>query len=407
MRNYLLLASVSMLAACGGGTGAQTVGSTAAPVGGSTPTPTGSFVSPVEAKTYAGLGVAQHYDYYTRSDRNGQGGQLYAGDANTVRDSGISVTYDPRDAIFDITISRGKASVSVSGNRFQDPAHRTNFGGAIQPQASVPNLNLPADKGIQYLQTSAGSGNLLLAGTNSADPTVSATYAVGDQAYSSETQTFFYQKPGTTTKYVTYAGYVRNSLGVTQVTDAGSTVPYLKNTYSLDRAAFVYGEITNNNAVPTSGTGTYTGDMLATVVFNPLLDALPNTPTYMQWLSGSQTSIVDFGAKTVKTTLTGTASAPAFDAYTNRNVSLPGGSTFTAHANSTIDLIGKGGFTGSFADASFVRPGMADFPVVIAGSSIDGAFYGPNGEELGAGFRIVGGTPDQRIDILGVMTGKK
>ncbi|MDB5710610.1 MAG: transferrin binding protein-like solute binding protein, partial [Sphingomonas bacterium] len=55
----------------------------------------------------------------------------------------------------------------------------------------------------------------------------------------------------------------------------------------------------------------------------------------------------------------------------------------------------------------FVRPGMADFPLVIAGSSIDGAFDGPNGEELGAGFRIVGGTPDQRIDILGVLTGKK
>jgi len=406
MRNYLLLASVSMLAACSGNTGAQTVGSTA-PVGGSTPTPTGTFVNPVDAKTYTGLGVAQHYEYYTQSNTSGQGGQLYAGDANTVRDSGISVTYDPRDAIFDITISRTKASVSVAANRFQDPAHRTNFGGAIQPQASVPNLNFPADKGIQYLQTGSSSGNILTAGSNSSDPSVSGTYTVGDQAYTSTSQTFFYQKPGTTTKYVTYAGYVRNTLGVTQQTDPGSVTPYYRNTYSLDRAAFVYGETTSNSAVPTSGTGTYTGDMLATVVFNPLLDTAPNTPTYMQWLSGSQTSVVDFGAKTVKTTLTGTATAPAFDAYTNRVVSLPAGSTFTAHANSTIDLVSKGGFTGTFADASFVRPGMTDFPIVIAGSSIDGAFYGPNGEELGAGFRIVGGTPDQRIDILGVLTGKK
>jgi hypothetical protein len=399
MRNYLLLASASMLAACGGGAGVQTVGGTT--VGTSTPTPTGTFVNPTEVKTYTGLGVAQHYEYYTRSDGNGQGGQLYAGDANTVRDSGISVTYNPRDAIFDLTIQRTKAIVSVPGDRFQDPAHRTNFGGALQPQAGVPNLNLPADKGIQYLQSGSSTGGPL------AGYVGGSSYIVGGQGYASTTQTFFYQKPGTTTKYVTYAGYVRNTLSVVQQTDPGSATPYLRNSYSLDRALFVYGETTSNSAVPTSGTGTYTGDMLATVVFNPLLDTAPNTPTYMQWISGTQSSTVDFGKKTVATTLTGTVTAPAFDAYTNGTVSLPAGSTFTAHANSTIDLVSKGGFTGSFADAGFVRPGMSDFNVVIAGSSIDGGFYGPNGEEIGAGYRIVGGTPDQRIDILGVLTGKK
>jgi hypothetical protein len=399
MRNYLLLASVSMLAACGGGTGAQTVSSTA--VGGSTTTTQGTFVTPVDIKTYAGLGVAQHYEYYTRSDSSGQGGQLYAGDANTVRDSGISVTYNPRDAIFDLTISRGKASVSVAADRFQDPAHRTDFGGAKEPQAGVPSLNLPADKGIQYLQSGSGAGPILSAGDNS-------HFTVGGSAYSSTTQTFFYQKPGTTTKYVTYAGYVRNTLSVTQQTDPGSVTPYYRNNYSFDRAAFVYGETTANGAVPATGTGTYTGDMLATLVFNPSLDTAPNTPTYMQWMSGSQSSVVDFGAKTVKTTLTGTVLAPTFDAYTDRTtVTLPAGATFTAHANSTIDLAGKGGFTGTFADATFTGTTLGTFPLVIAGSSLDGAFYGPNGEELGAGFRIVGGTPDQRIDILGVMTGKK
>jgi len=396
MRNYLLLAPISMLAACGGGTGAQTVSSTA--VGGSTTTTQGTFVNPVDVKTYAGLGVAQHYEYYTRSDSNGQGGQLYAGDANTVRDSGISVTYNPRDAIFDLTISRGKADVSVAGDRFQDPAHRTNFGGAKEPQAGVPNLSLA---GIQYLQSGSGTGPILSIGDNS-------QYIVGGSTYSSTTQTFFYQKPGTTTKYVTYAGYVRNTLSVTQQTDPGSTTPYYRNNYSFDRAAFVYGETTANSAVPTSGTGTYTGDMLATLVFNPSLDSAPNTPTYMQWMTGSQSSVVDFGAKTVTTTLTGTVLAPTFDAYTDRTtVTLPGGATFTAHANSTIDLAGKGGFTGTFADAKFTGTTLGTFPIVIAGSSLDGAFYGPNGEELGAGFRIVGGTPDQRIDILGVMTGKK
>ncbi|MDB5711080.1 MAG: hypothetical protein JWL96_3150, partial [Sphingomonas bacterium] len=384
MRNYILLASVSMLAACGGGTGAQTVSSTA--VGGSTTTTQGTFVAPVDIKTYSGLGVAQHYEYYTQSNANGQGGQLYAGDANTVRDSGISVTYNPRDAIFDLTISRAKASVSVAADRFQDPAHRTDFANSVVPQAGVPDLT---SKGVQYLQSGSGTGPVLAAGTNS-------TFTVGGSAYSSTTQTFFYQKPGTTTKYVTYAGYVRNTLSVTQQTDPGTVTPYFKNSYSLDRAAFVYGETTANSAVPTTGTGTYTGDMLATLVFNPSIDTAPGTPTYMQWLSGSQSSIVDFGAKTVKTTITGTVLAPTLDAYTTPLNMLPTGSTLTAHANSTIDLAGKGGFTGTFADAKFARPGMTDFSLLIAGSSLDGAFYGPNGEELGAGFRIVGGTPDQR-----------
>lgn len=387
-----------MLAACSG-TGPQTVSSTA--VGGTTTTAQGTFVAPVDVKTYSGLGVAQHYEYATRSDAGGQSpqiGQLYAGDANTVRDSGISVTYNPRDAIFDLTISRTKASVSVAGDRFQDPAHRTDFANSIVPQAGVPDLT---SRGVQYLQSGSSTGPVLAAGTNS-------TYTVGGSAYSSTTQTFFYQKPGTTTKYVTYAGYVRNTLSVTQQTDPGQVTPYFRNSYSLDRAAFVYGETTANSAVPTTGTGTYTGDMLATLVFNPSLDTAPNTPTYMQWMSGTQTSTVDFGAKTVSTSLTGTVLAPTFDAYTDtKTVTLPAGAIFTAHANSTIDLVGKGGFTGTFTDAQFTGTALGTFPLKIAGSSIDGAFYGPNGEEIGAGFRIVGGTPDQRIDILGVLTGKK
>ncbi|WP_173203779.1 transferrin-binding protein-like solute binding protein [Sphingopyxis sp. BSNA05] len=44
---------------------------------------------------------------------------------------------------------------------------------------------------------------------------------------------------------------------------------------------------------------------------------------------------------------------------------------------------------------------------MIAGSSINGAFYGPDAEELGGGYRIVGGTPDERIDILGTFVGKQ
>ena len=407
MRNLLvLLGAASSLAACSGGsTGAQTLSSNAPPAS-STPTPTpaaATFVSPTESKTYSGLGVAQHYEYATRSDGSGQSGQLYAGDANTVRDSGISVTYDPRSAIFDLTINRPKGIVSVPASRFQDPVHRTAFGGLAQPQASVPNL-APA-KQIQYLEAGSSTGNLLSPATPGYP--AASTYLVGDSGYTSTNQTFFYQKPGTTTKYVTYAGFVRNTLSVTKQIDTGSTVSYLKNNYSLDRAAFAYGELTPNSAVPKSGTGTYTGDMLATVVFNPRPDTDPVAATYFQWIDGSQTSNVDFATLKVNTSFTGTVLAPALDAYTTGLFDLPGGSTFTANATSTIDLAAKGGFSGTVLNAKFVRPGTSDFDIIIAGSSLDGAFYGPNGEEIGGGYRIVGGTPDQRIDILGTFTGKK
>jgi len=401
MRNYLLLASACTLAACAD-TGAQSVGSNAPPAGTptpSSPTPTpATFVNPTESKTYSGLGVVQHYEYNTRSDGNSQGGQLYAGDANTVRDSGISVTYNPRDAIFDVTIARPKGLVSTSAMRFQDPLHRTDFGGLNQPQAGVPQLD-PA-KQIQYLESGSGTGDILSPGNNS-------KYIVGDDTYSSSVQTFFYQKPGTTTKYVTYAGFVRNSLSVLKQTVANTTTTYLKNNYSLDRAAFVYGELTANSAVPKSGTADFTGDMLATMVYNPLPDTDATASTYFQWIDGSQTTHVDFGTLKVTTTLTGTVRGPTFDAYTTNAFSMPNGSTFNASATSLIDLVGKGGFTGTFTSACFATTCSAGNSLLIAGSSLDGAFYGPNGEEIGAGFRIVGGTPDQRIDILGTFTGHK
>ena len=83
------------------------------------------------------------------------------------------------------------------------------------------------------------------------------------------------------------------------------------------------------------------------------------------------------------------------------------GSTFNAFATSAIDLVAKGGFVGAFTSVCFAATCTPGNSLLIAGSSLDGAFYGPNGEEIGAGFRIVGGTPDQRIDILGTFTGHK
>ncbi|QKS01661.1 transferrin-binding protein-like solute binding protein [Sphingomonas sp. CL5.1] len=396
MRNYIILASATALAACGGA-GPQSAGSVGAPSSGGSGS-TGTFVNPTETKTYDAIGGAQHFAYKTRDDGQTQYGELYAGDANTPRDGGITVAYNPRDAIFEVTVNRPLASVSTGTNRFQDPAHRVDFGGLSQPQADVPQL--PAAANIQYLQAGSSSGPVISGG----DPN---HYVVGNDTFTSQVQTFFYQKPGTTTQYVTYAGYVRNTLGVVKQTDPVTKGTYLENSYSLDRAVFAYGERSDNSVVPKTGSASFTGDMLATMVFNPLIDTDPLASTYFQWITGSQTTTVDFAKLSVSSAFNGTVSAAALDAYTNGNYVLPGGTTFTAHGSATIDLVGKGGFTGTIGDAKFTTPGGKDYVVSIAGSSLDGAFFGPAAQEIGGGFRIVGGTPDQRIDILGAYTGKK
>lgn len=407
MRTFLMLGCATALSACGGGTGPQTVGNAAppAPTGGATtPAPTpASFINPAESKTYEGLGSVHSYAYHTDSNKNGQSGQLYAGDATTARDGGISITYNPRDAIFELTITRDKGIVNFANRRFQDPAHRTDFDGLREPQAGVPEL--AAAKQIQYLQFGSSSGPL----RDPADPTypIESDYRVGGVGYASDTSTFFYQKPGTTTKYVSYAGFVRNAFATAEITDPGTTTPYLRQNYTLERAAFVYGERTGNSAVPRTGSATFTGDMLATLVFNPRFDDHVAASTYFQWIDGSHSTAIDFGSLAVTHSFTGRVTAPTIDAYTDGNFDLPAGSIFTAAATSRIDLINKGGFTGSFGSASFTRPGMSNFVVAIAGSSIDGAFFGPAADEIGGGFRIVGGTPDERIDILGAYTGKK
>lgn len=441
MRHWLMLSGAATLAACGGGTAPQTVGGSAPPTSGPAPVPGGgthSFVNPTEIKTYEGVGAVQHYQYSTDSRLydpntglrvidpsqvadpstlkvNGQYNQLYAGDANTVRDSGISITYSPRDAIFELTISRADGNVNVSAFRFQDPAHRTDHGGAREPQAGVPDIDAARPAGtpsrqIQYLQTGSASGDTL---TNQSpfiyraySPT-GESYQAGANLYSYEGRTFFYQKPGTTTKYVTYAGYVGNRITAAEVQPDPSQAAFLRQDYSFDRAAFAFGERSGNNAVPRSGTATFSGEMLATMVFNPELDNDNRFPSYLQWIVGNQTSTIDFAKLEVQSTFTGTATAPTFDAYSSWQSVLPAGSQFYAAASSLIDLVGKGGFTGQFTSARFTRPGMTDFTINIAGSSIDGAFFGPNAEEIGGGFRIVGGTPDERIDILGAYTGKK
>ena len=407
MRHLVACSSLLVLAACGGA-GPQSVGSSAAPpapIAGVTPTPASShsFVAPTVPKSYSAIGGVHSFEYES-DDRNAgtpspsrQSSQLYAGDASTARNSGITVDYNPRDGIFDVKIAAPLAQVSQT-LRFQDPVHRTDFGGDRQPQTGTPQL---AATGVQYLQLGSQK-------KTEYDPAISTMVPIGTRDGEADSSTFFYQKPGTETRFVTFAGFVRNQVTLSeQAEDQGdSENRYLVQVVKLERAAFVFGERTENAAVPRTGTASFTGPMVATMVFNPRLDTDASTPTYFQWIEGRSTTSVDFAAGSFTLDLTGTVFAPQFDAYTSREVALGAGATFAAAGRGRVDLVGAGGFLGAFESAAFTQGGVTT-ALTLAGSSIDGAFFGPAAEEVGGGFRIVGGRPDERIDILGAFTGKR
>lgn len=409
MRLLILLASTTMLAACGGA-GPQSAGNVAAPTGGGAGNGSGethTFVNPTEPKSYTAVGSTHSYQYNVVNAGTpgaGQGGQLYQGDAKTVRNSNLTINYSPRDAIFNVSFTNGLAGTTGT-SRFQDPLHRTDFGGALEPQFGTPDLE-SATFGLQeinYLESGGGNNLFLRPGGEFVFDLID-TGAPG----SYDVTTFFYQTPGAETQYVTFAGYLRNTVGLVQSeidNPDGSNSVILTQSNTFERGALAYGELSANDDIPTSGTGSFEGAMLASMVFNDQPDTLGNTDTYFQWIAGRANTTVDFSANTFALSLDGTAGAPLFDGTSDRQ-SIFEGAQFRANGAGQIDLVAAGGFLGQFNEAWFVNPGGARLDLNIAGSSIDGAFYGPNGEEIGGGYRIVGGTPDERIDILGTFVGR-
>lgn len=446
MRNLIaLMAASTMLAACGGGTGPTFAGSQAPQTGsGGTGGGTGSggntgashsFVSPTETRTYQGIGGAQTYSYLNEievdtttgtfvGDATSHQAQTYAGNASTARNSNISITYDPRAGVYTLTIADPSSGTNVSTN-FQDPAARTDFGGNVEPQWGTPNTGFQnvtifeagdGDPLSPYRRSGEGRVEL---GRNDLPP-------LGTDGSTYQSATIFLQNPGSGTDYVTFAGFVRNSYVYSQLEEqVGANVV---TTYSVDheisRGAFVFGERTLNQDVPTTGTFDFSGSMLATMINNPTIDGQNGATfdSFYQWIEGTMNLTVDFAANEVRDILfSGVVSAPQIDALTQNSASfdpngvysyLPAGTLFEASGSADIDLVNAGGFLGAIDTARFVAQGGNLFAdgsslqdILIEGSSIDGAFFGPNGDEVGGGFRIVGGVPDERIDIMGVFTG--
>ncbi|HYZ47362.1 MAG TPA: transferrin-binding protein-like solute binding protein [Sphingomonas sp.] len=388
MRKFFALLPFLALAACGGSSGGvNTLGGLASPApgttggtgggvtggtgggvtagtggSGSTATPT-SFLTANGAKTYNAVGGASSLSI------NSTNGSLYQGDASTVKSPLGTINYDPRDGIFTVTLNDTKSGVNAN-IRAQDPAHRTDFNPGATPQSGVPDF-----AGFNYLEVLNGTNDL---------------------------STFFYQRPGVATVYVTLAGYVRN------------LTPANPATQTFDRAAMVFGDQTNVFQVPASGTASYSGGFIASMVNNPTFDSTSQKPSYYQWVSGISDVNVDFGKQTFALALNGTV-----DSVGAAQTTIPDHASFTATGGGTIDLVRFGGFSGAFSSACFVAAcGTAGaVPIDFTGvnpttstagaSSIDGAFYGPNAVNVGGSFRIIGGVPDQRVDMTGAFTGAK
>jgi len=384
MRMSALLASACLLASCGGaGGGVSSLGSVATGGTGTgtgtpspTPTPTATSVpigstGPAPAPTptvlfdvatttsYTAIGSLQSLSI----DANGA--QRYAGNASTVATPSGKISYNPRDGIFTLELADDAAGVNRNV-RFQDPAHRTDHDGLYVPRPEI--IALP---GFNYLEAADGNG----------------------------LSTFFYQRPGTGTSYVTLGGFVHITENDAQL---------------YERGVFAFGTPTASSAVPRTGTGRYAGDFLATMVGTDF-DALRNPTSRLQWIAGTSTVDVDFSKSSLALAVTGTVS-PAFAdgaPVPTAGLVIPAGAIFTANGTATLT---NGAFAGHMAAAQFAsgtRSIAVDFAAVSPGSStagassIDGTFFGPNGVEVGGNFRVIGGIPDQRVDIHGAFTGKK
>lgn len=380
MRSSFVLVALPLLslAACGGaGTGGPTVGS-APPVGFGAAVPPATDPTPAPAPSPTGAAPTNLFDVAATTEFaalgglqsfsvNEKGSQLYMGNAGTVAAPSGSITYNPRDGIFVVKLEDASAGVTKE-SRFQDPAHRSTVDSARSGELQVPLLS-----GFNYLQSLDGTAAF----------------------------TFFYQRPGQSGAFVSLAGFER------------SDVDKATGKSSFQQGAMVFGTKTVDMQVPVKGTGRYDGQFLAT-----MSGGAGPSAAVLQWINGTSAVEVDFGARTVGLSLNGIV-GPAFvkDIVVGNNMlAIDTGAIFTATGSAGWAQSGSNGFAGRFTSAGFktaTTTTSIDFTSVSAGSSvagassIDGAFYGPDAKNIGGSFRIVGGVPNQRVDILGAFAGAK
>lgn len=366
----LLLSAPLVACASGGGAGesANACGSITA-TGGCTPAPTAPataalLLKPASTTTYAAAGGSHQVTQQVQNSVRLEGFTSEVADAASDK---LAVTYNPATDAFTVKITTRGAGANII---FDDPLYRTAFGGARQPQPGVPQI-----AGYEYLQRGAQPGS------------------------ANEIQTFFYQTPGATTRYVTLAGFVRTARPAAA---APTDPPATSALYAHAQAAEVFGVLTPRGAGPTTGRATYRGDMLASAIYNTELDAQPNIRSRLEWISGQANLTLDFANSTVSAEFSG-AFLPTADplASLGQASASNAGKSFLATGSAKL-AAEKTSFSGALSSVSV---GGVSLP--LGASTLNGALYGPTGQEVGGGFRLVGAGADQRVEIIGAFTGAR
>jgi hypothetical protein len=327
--------------------------------------------------------------------------EKYGGDQPIGINANVAITRNPRDATFNIVIN-GQDDIKAN-RRFQDPAHRT----------------LAATINARSVDPSTGSINAASIFTVPDSPnfeyyrTFDRKTFSGDDRIEFYDQILFFERPGTVTKYVTWVAYwdgvnIQDTDGSAYISsdqngnplEEGYRIIY-SNINQYQRTASVFGINTKAKDVPKTGTAQYAGSLFANTIQGGTLDTI----------LGTSTTSVNFADNSMKFAMKGnfTATNRLFEATGIGNIVRPdipntalnpGAAQPLSSFRGTIDSLKINGVSYRFES-------ITSLPFTYQASSIEGGFFGPKVEEVGGAFRIVGGEPNTRLDILGAFTGKK
>lgn len=383
LRTALAMSAAVQLGACAAGGGLSDASCAVISATGScslatvTPTPTTTpasvtMLTETVTTNYVGLGGSRQVD--ERVSATGVRTEEFFATTSPVTPSQISVVFEPTNATFRLRIQQPAGGV-VADSVFDDPLFRTAFGNARSPQAGTPDL-----PNFTYLQRGP-------------------TPSIPD-----EVVTFFYENPGTRTRFVTLAGFVRNTAVVPTAITPGTAAN--QGLFTRERSAFVFGTPTPLSRVPTTGTASFTGGLLATAINNTELDSSPTIRSRTEWISGTATVAVNFAVNSINVTLSGNfmATSDAFEGSAGGLAAYNSSSAGRSFAATGIASFGsdRPAFSGNITSAAI---GGRSLPVAVG--ILNGSLFGSRAEEIGGNFRIVGGGADQRVDIIGGFTGAR
>jgi hypothetical protein len=352
-------------------------------------TPAVLGTSTTASPTLGGLTGPTSFNSSSASQRyvNSNGAEIYEASQPITINDGFVITRDPRDATY-IVVIKGQNSIAAN-TRYQDPAHRTNYAGAAS-LLSRRSIQPSIDYDLSTLLPNIANTEYYASGSASGETPVTVRKAI-----------LFTERVGTaasSTQYVSWAAYW-------QYDSSGANALRVQ---SLQRSSAVFGFNTLAQNVPTTGTGTYRGGFYA--------DAIDGSQFYT--LAGTSNFDVNFVSNRGTFGLNGTFVSAGPN---EPSVAARLGQTFVAGGDFTIvrpETTGGaasspiGVFSGKVTSLAL---GGVTFDYLpnetrvqsFQGNSVEGGFFGPRAEEIGATFRIVGGTPDQRLDITGAATARK